>query len=322
MKPPYDLSPQILNLLINIAEQLGMVKAQLLEVPSPQLRKQNTIKTIHASLKIEGNTLTENQITALLENRRVIGPEKEILEVLNAIETYKKLTQFSPYSSTSFLAAHKMLMKGLVDRPGFYREKSVGIVKGSQVAHVAPPAANVAYLTNDLFRYLIEEPEHVLIKSCVFHYEMEFIHPFEDGNGRMGRLWQTLILMQAYPVFSYLPFESLISETQADYYEALQKSDDSGKSTPFIAYMLGVINRSLTQFLESPSGPRTPDERLKYFREKSNLPTFSRKDYLRIFSNLSAATASRDLQWGVAQNLLIRIGDKRVAIYQWIPSVP
>ena len=217
MNPPYEITSSILKLITSISEKIGEVNANLLNKPSPKLRKQNRIKTIHSSLKIEGNTLTEEQITALLENKRVIGPKKDVVEVLNAIKIYENLENYSPFSEKSFLKAHLNLMEGLIEQPGKYRKQGVGIVKGSKVEHLAPPFDNVPYLMKDLFKYLKESDEIELIKSCVFHYEMEFIHPFLDGNGRMGRLWQTLILMEKYPLFEFLPFETLISNDQKKY---------------------------------------------------------------------------------------------------------
>jgi Fic family protein len=241
MKPPYEITPKILKLITSISEKIGEVNANYLTKQSPQLRKQNRIKTIHSSLKIEGNTLTEEQITALIENKRVIGPEKDVLEVLNAIKVYEKLDSFNFSSDKSFLKAHLELMNGLIESAGKYRTQGVGIVKGTIVEHIAPPFDNVPHLMKDLFEYLKDSDELTLIKSCVFHYEMEFIHPFLDGNGRMGRLWQTLILMSEYAVFEFLPFEALISKTQDDYYKSLALSEKSGKSTFFIEYMLDVI---------------------------------------------------------------------------------
>ena len=234
MKPPYDITPKILKLISSISEKIGEVNANFLTKQSPQLRKQNRIKTIHSSLKIEGNTLTEEQITALIENKKVIGPKKDVLEVLNSIQVYDKLDSYKFSSDKSFLKAHLELMNGLIESAGKYRKQGVGIVKGSIVEHIAPPFENVPHLMKDLFEYLKDSDELTLIKSCVFHYEMEFIHPFLDGNGRMGRLWQTLILMSEYAVFEFLPFEALISKTQDDYYKSLALSDKSGKSTIFI----------------------------------------------------------------------------------------
>ena len=220
MNPPYDITPEILKLITSISEKIGEINATYLNRPSPKLRKQNKIKTIHSSLKIEGNSLTEEQITALLEKIRVVGPKKDVVEVLNAIGIYENLHRYDPNSEQSFLKAHQQLMKNLIDDAGKYRKQGVGIVKGSKVEHLAPPFENVAFLMKDLFEYLKNSDEIALIKSCVFHYEMEFIHPFLDGNGRMGRLWQTLILMEKYPIFEFLPFETMISIDQEKYYKA------------------------------------------------------------------------------------------------------
>lgn len=315
MKPPYEITPAILKLITTVSEKLGEARASFMDKPSPQLRKQNKVKTIHSSLKIEGNTLTEGQITALIDNKRVIGPRKDVREVLNAIKVYEKINQYDPHSSRSFLSAHRQLMEGLVEKPGQYRTENVGILQGSRVSHLAPPAGNVHFLMSRLFNYLKKEDDLSLIKSCVFHYEMEFIHPFIDGNGRMGRLWQTVILMQEYPVFEYLPFESLISQTQEQYYDTLSRSDKAGKSTVFIEYMLKVIDESLEQLLDFSNRSLSAEERLEYFASL-NKEAFTRKDYMAVFKGLSTATASRDLGKGVELGFFEKTGEKRNTVYR------
>jgi Fic family protein len=307
MKPPYDITPTILKLITSISEKLGEVNATFLTKQSPQLRKQNRIKTIHSSLQIEGNTLTEEQITALLDNKRVIGPEKDIIEVVNAIKVYEKLNHYNFTSEKSFLKAHFALMNRLIKNAGTYRNQGVGIIKGTKVEHVAPPADNVPFLMKNLFDYLQDQEELTLIKSCVFHYEMEFIHPFLDGNGRMGRLWQTLILMSEYPIFELLPFETLISTTQKAYYKSLSLSDKSGKSTFFIEYMLDVIDKSLANLLNYNRRIFKDVDRLDYFL-KLGIKEFSRKNYMDTFKDISSATASRDLKKGIELKLFKSIG--------------
>ena len=314
MKPPYDITPKILALISSISEKLGEVNAHYLSKQSPQLRKQNRIKTIHASLSIEGNTLSEEQITALLDNKRVAGPPKDLLEVLNAFKVYEQLNAYDCFSEKSFLKAHKHLMAGLIKNAGKYRTQGVGIVKGNKVAHVAPPYKLVPSLMHDLFNYLKVPEELTIIKSCVFHYEMEFIHPFADGNGRMGRLWQTLILMSAYPVFEFLPFETLISQYQSDYYKSLAKSDKSGRSTPFIEFMLGVLNTSLESLLTHNNWILKDTDRLDHFISLG-LKEFTRKEYMKVFKNLSSATASRDLKKGLELKLFKSRGDKNKTQY-------
>jgi len=317
MKPPYDITGIILSLVASISEKIGAISANLVDKPSPQLRKQNKIKTIHASLAIEGNKLTKEQVTTIIDNKKVIGPQKDILEVLNAIKVYDVLASFNPTSSKSFLLAHKLLMTGLVDQPGKYRTQGVGIFQGDNVAHVGPPPHQVPHLMEDLFKYVKSSKEIALIKGCVFHYEMEFIHPFMDGNGRMGRLWQTTILMKEYPVFEFLPVETLISQTQQDYYKALAESDKAGKSTTFIEYMLDVIDKSLNELLSYNNRIMSDIDRLEYFSSLGK-NEFSRKDYMDVFKNISSATASRDLMKGVALNLLVKTGDKNKTVYRYI----
>lgn len=314
MKPPYHVTGLMLRLIVSIAEKIGEINARYMDRPSPQLRKQNEIRTIHASLQIEGNILSEDQITALLENKRVIGPPKDIAEVVNAIAVYDRLSTFVATSEMSFLTAHKMLMNGLIADAGSYRKQGVGIVKGADIQHLAPPAANVPYLMKDLFAYLKNKDEPALIKSCVFHYETEFIHPFMDGNGRIGRLWQTIILLEAYPIFAILPLETLISNDQDSYYKALSDSDNAGKSTAFIEYMLGIIDESLTDLVKT-SRTLTSTERLAYFTNLGRTE-FTRKDYMAVFKEISSATASRDLAKGVALGLFAKSGDKKMTLYK------
>jgi Fic family protein len=315
MKPPYEITFSILRLITSISEKIGEVNAHLLNRPSPKLRKRNRIKTIHSSLKIEGNTLTEEQITALLENKKIIGPKKDVLEVLNAIKIYENLAAYNPTNEKSFLKAHQNLMIGLIEHTGKYRNQGVGIVKGAKVKHVAPPFGNVPYLMKNLFEYLQKSDEIELIKSCVFHYEMEFIHPFLDGNGRMGRLWQTLILMEKYPIFEFLPFETLISKKQEEYYKALAESDRAGKSTKFIEYMLGVIDDSISELLDFNNRTLNEKDRLEYYISLDKTE-FTRKDYMDVFKDISSATASRDLKKGVELNLFQKIGEKNKTVYK------
>ena len=314
MKPPYEITQTILKLITSISVKIGEVNANYLNKQSPTLRKQNKIKTIHSSLQIEGNTLSQEQITALIENKRVIGPEKDVTEVINAIKTYEKLESFKATDEKSFLNAHQIMMKGLIATPGKYRNKSVGIVKGLEVAHVAPPFENVPFLMKDLFTFLKKSDEITLIKSCVFHYEMEFIHPFLDGNGRIGRLWQTIILMEKYPVFEFLPFETLINKTQKEYYESLALSDKAGNSTIFIEYMLHVIDQSLRELLNFKNRTLREMDRIEYFLKISS-SQFTRKDYMNTFKDISTATASRDLKKATELNLITKQGKDNQTVY-------
>lgn len=317
MKPPYKITAKILKLIASISEKIGEVNSAHLNKPATELRKKNRIKTIHSSLEIEGNTLTIEQITALVENKRIIGPQKDILEVKNAITVYNNLDKLNPYSFDSFCETHGKLMNGLVEYAGKIRSKSVGIIQGSKIAHIAPKSEMLKPLINDLFDYLKNDDDLALIKSCVFHYEIEFIHPFIDGNGRMGRLWQTLILKDTYPAFEYLPIESLIKERQEQYYETLGKSDSMGESTLFIEFMLEVILDSLQELLNSQNVSLTNIDRINLFKTFIKEEYFTRKDYLKNFREISPATASRDLKYAVENDLVEKIGDKNTARYRF-----
>lgn len=316
-KPPYHITAEVLSLLTKVSEQIGAVNVLHLNRPQTELRKANRIKTIQSTLAIEGNTLSEEQITALLNNKRILAPQKDILEVQNAIATYVKLHTFKPFQLKSILDAHKTLMNGLIKDAGTLRSGNVGIVKGSQITHVAPSGNMVSHLLKELLEYVKDDMDPILIKTCVFHYEFEFIHPFADGNGRMGRLWQTILLMKTYPVFEYLPIESMIKEEQAKYYEALNQSDNLGQSTPFIIFMLGCISKALDELLEKPSGTPDPGSRILLFKEVIGKKHFTRKNYLQHFKGLSTATASRDLKVATETGMLQKIGDKNSSTYHF-----
>ncbi len=317
MKPPYEITNTILTLIASISEKIGEVNAAHLNKPPTELRKRNRIKTIQSSLEIEGNTLTVEQITDLLNNKRILAPKKDILEVKNAINTYNKIEKFKVYDLKSLCKAHEILMKDLIENPGKLRTTSVGIVKGSDIAHIAPPGEIVYSLMTDLFKYLKNDDDLILIKSCVFHYEFEFIHPFIDGNGRMGRLWQTLILKEQSPIFEFLPIEALVKAQQQDYYNVLGKSDNQGSSTPFIEFMLEIIKDALEDLLKNQNVTLTNNDRIMNFKEIAGNNYFSRQDYLRAFKNISAATASRDLKVAVVDGIIEKQGDKRTTRYRF-----
>ena len=245
-QPPFTITTDILNLVADISQQVGRLDASALN-SSPQLRKQNRIKTITGTLAIEGNTLTEEQITAIVEGKPVLGSVRELAEVKGAIAAYDALPTFRPGNLRDLLAAHGLMMSDILVNAGAFRTKAVGIHKGNVVHHVAPPAHQVSGLMAELTQRLTQSNDHPLITSSVFHYEFEFIHPFSDGNGRMGRLWQTLILSRWHPLFLSLPLESVIKDNQQQYYQALEQADQRANSTPFVHFMLSVIAETLAQ---------------------------------------------------------------------------
>lgn len=317
MKPPYSITPVMLQLISSLSEKIGQITALHLDQPRAELRKQNRIRTIQATLAMEGNTLSLEQVTAILENKRVIGPQKDMREVQNAITVYDRLEKLQPLSLTSFLQAHKLLMRGLVSSAGKLRKGNVGIAKGTKITHFAPPADRIPHLLKDLFNYIRKDKDPLLIKSCVFHYELAFIHPFEDGNGRMARLWQTVLLAGQYPVFSFLPVESILKKHQKKYYRSLSLSDKTGKSTAFIEYMLGIMDESLNELLLTQRKTLTAEERMALFQRDYWDVDFTRADYLKIFKDISSPTASRDLRMAVEHKLLVKKGDKRTTRYRF-----
>lgn len=239
-QPPYQLTPAILNRVAEISEHIGrlsMIQGEL----SPQLRRGNRIRTIQASLAIENNTLTLQQVTAVLDGKRVLGLPGEIQEVRNAFAAYEQLPRWQAHTLADLLAAHALLMRGLSDEAGRVRRGGVGIYRGEQLLHMAPPAHKVTELLKKLLDWLENTELHPLIAGCIFHYELEFIHPFSDGNGRIGRLWQSVILYRWQPLFAYLPVETIIKERQQDYYAVLQQCDQEAESTAFISFMLDAM---------------------------------------------------------------------------------
>ncbi len=240
-QPPFTLTSEIVTLVANIAEQVGRLNAQPDSGLDLRLRRINRIRSVTGSLAIEGNTLSEAQITAILDGKTVLAPPKELQEARNALTVYERLGEWNAHDEADLLAAHRQLMLGLLDHPGVYRSGGVGVMGDGKVLHMAPQANRVPKLMGQLFDWLGNTREHPLIASSVFHYELEFIHPFADGNGRMGRLWQTLLLSRWQPAFAWLPVESLVHQQQQAYCQALNASTKASDSAPFIRFMLSCI---------------------------------------------------------------------------------
>jgi len=249
--PPFDITEEISNLTIMIAETVGHLSAKIGVTPTPMLRKQNRIKTIQSSLAIENNSLSIEQVTDILDGKMVLGAPNEIREVKNAIDAYNLLFELDPYKEADLLKAHCLMMTDLVSENGIYRSGGVGVFDGDRCIHLAPPAMRVPSLMRDLLMWAKNTRVHPLISSCVFHYEFEFIHPFADGNGRMGRMWQTLLLMQWNQIFAWIPVETIVKGHQQEYYAAIAASDISGKSTDFITFMLRCLLEALLEMDES-----------------------------------------------------------------------
>ncbi|MBS0463612.1 MAG: Fic family protein [Proteobacteria bacterium] len=255
--PPFSLTATVLDRVAVICEQVGRWRAQAGNAPSPRLRREQRIRSVQASLAIENNSLSLEQVTAVLDGRPVLAPPREVQEVRNAFAAYERLGDWAPNAAADVLAAHGVLMHALMDAPGGWRSGGVGIYRGKQLMHMAPPASQVPRLMADLLGWLRQTTVHPLVASCVFHYEFEFIHPFADGNGRMGRLWQTLILSRWQPVLAWLPVESVVRDRQADYYAALAAADAASDATVFVEFMLDALATALTDAI---TGAATSDQ--------------------------------------------------------------
>ena len=293
-KPPFTVSAKAINLIAKISSQLERYAIRMEQEDTLRLRRANRIKTIHSSLAIEGNTLSEGEVLAVLEGKKVVAPLKEIQEVKNAIKTYELYPKLNPFSIQDLLLAHGTMMAGLVDEAGMFRKGGVGVFDGDKPIHIAPPADRVRDLMSDLFGWLENADDHLLIRSCVFHYEFEFIHPFADGNGRIGRLWQSLILGRLNPIFEHLPVENMVYSNQQAYYHAINRSSDLGDSGPFIDFMLEEILNALVGH-QGKSNADIADEKGLNYQQLRVL------GYLRADRHTTAAKIAADLDMSARQ---------------------
>lgn len=318
-RPPFTVSLSAAAALGKLERLLGNWEGALgAPAPSPLLRKANRVRTVLDTVAIEGNQLSLAQATAILDGKRVRGAPREILEIQNANLAYERVSEWDPRRQRSLLQAHGVLMRGLVPDAGRFRTRQVGVLQGQRLAHLAPPPHRVPDLMHSLFRFLRTEQAPVIVKAVVFHYELELIHPFSDGNGRIGRLWQHALLLPASPLFAHIPAESLTREHQADYYAALAASDRLGSCDPFLEYMLEMLLSALSRLSSNLRGkPETPDSRLSMARRALGRRWFSRKQYLALFPRLSTASASRDIAKAVAKGDLAASGDRALTRYRF-----
>jgi len=310
-KPPFEITNEILAAITEIAELVGQVNATQGLSANPTLRRTNRIRTIYSSLAIEQNTLSLEQVTAVLKGKRVIAPPKDIAEVKNAYEIYEMMDTLNPFSVDDLLNAHGVMTKGLVKESGCFRSGPVGVVdKQGNVLHLGTLPDYVPGLVVELLDWVESSDIHMLIKSCVFHYEFELIHPFSDGNGRMGRLWHTLLLTQWKPLFAWLPVESIIHDRQTEYYNAINRSNYDGESTVFISFMLSAIKEALIEAAETVGVTKNMSAaELRWYKIErflKNNEAITNADVRQLF-DVSAATANRILARLTDEGKLIKV---------------
>lgn len=311
-KPPFEITNQMIDQVAEIAELVGKISSAFSLSSNPTLRRSNRIRTIHGSLAIEQNTLSLEQVTAVLNGKHVLAPPKDIAEVKNAYEIYERLDKLDPYSVDDLLTAHNIMTRGLVEESGMFRTRPVGVVdREGHILHFGTLPQYVPDLVMELLNWAKNGKIHILIRSCVFHYEFELIHPFADGNGRMGRLWHTLLLSKWNSAFAWLPVESIIHDRQQEYYEAINASNGAGESTVFIEFMLSAIKASLIGAIntnDEMSDGKIDKVALRWHKVQEYLKTH---DYImnadvRELCGVSAATANRILASFVAEGNLVK----------------
>lgn len=297
-KPPFEVTNTILDEIAEIAELVGHLSAARSLSTNPTLRRTNRIRTIYSSLAIEQNTLSLEQVTAVLGGKRIIAPPKDIAEVKNAYEIYEIMESLDPYSVDALLDAHGVMTRGLVEESGCFRSRPVGVVdKQGNILHFGTLPDYVPGLVKELLNWVRDSDFHMLIKSCVFHYELELIHPFADGNGRIGRLWHTLLLTRWKPIFAWLPVESIIHDRQDEYYQAINRSNNEAESTAFIEFMLSAIKEALIEAVQTDGAETMSIEEQRWYQIEQFLKnggTISNADVRKMFG-VSAATANRIL---------------------------
>jgi Fic family protein len=320
-QPPFEITPAILSQVAVIAELVGKISSTEHLSSDPTLRRTNRIRTIYASLSIEQNTLSLDQVTAVLSGKRVLAPPKDIAEVQNAYAVYGRMDTLDPYSVDDLLTAHGIMMHGLVEEAGEFRSRPVGVVdQRGAVLHVGTLPRYVPQLVCQLLDWVRDSELPMLIKSCVFHYEFELIHPFSDGNGQLGRLWHTLLLSQWDPLFAWLPVESIIHDQQAAYYSAINRSNQAGESTPFLGFMLAAIQSALLEASACPSSQSLGKNQGRRDAITSFLRShpFIRNADVRDLCGVSSATANRILAGLVQDGLLRKIRSGRYWVYELV----
>jgi Fic family protein len=320
VRPPFLVSIVAATSLGKLERLLGTWEGAFgVPAPAPLLRRENRVRTVLDTVAIEGNRLSIEQATALLEGKRVRGAPREILEIQNANRAYERVGEWNPLQERALLAAHRVMMQGLVPDAGRFRVGRVGLLQGDRVAHVAPPPHRVPDLMRSLFRFLRSGKQlSSIVQAIVFHYELELIHPFSDGNGRIGRLWQHALLLRTSPLFAHVPTETLIREHQTEYYAALAASDRLGRSDPFLEYMLQVLVLAFERVSGQLRGqPEKKESRVAKARQELGRRWFARKDYLALFPRLSTASASRDLAQAVAAGQVVAQGERALMRYRF-----
>ena len=315
LSPPFKITNEILNFIYEIGELVGKISAEKEFEKNLTLRRENRIKTIYSSLAIEQNTLTLEQVTDVINGKRVLAPPKDIKEVQNAYEIYERLEELNENSVKDLLLAHKIMTSELIKESGRFRSKNAGVYQGDKLIHMGTLPEYIPELINNLFLWLKKSEEHPLIKAAVFHYEFEFIHPFQDGNGRIGRLWYSLILSKWKKFFAWLPIESLVQKYQKEYYISINNSNRDGESTEFILFILKIIKETLIELIEIQKSTDKNKEKIKLLIEYLGQNNSINNKEAQNLLDISESAAKRFLNKLVKENILEAVGEYKARKY-------
>ena len=326
-QPPYEINSTILNLVTKIIEKLTQLELNFNEKKDLHLRKISKIKSVNSSCAIEANTLSEEEVTTIINGKMIMASQNEILEVKNAYNVYVNIDKFNPYNINSFLDAHKLLTTDLIQESGKFRTGDVGVFDGNRVIHMGARPSFVPRLVEELFNWGSKSDLNPLIKSSIIHFEIEVIHPFNDGNGRIGRFWQSLILYRYNKIFEYLPIETLVYENQQKYYDALKKSEKEGNSTKFIEFMLKMILGTIENFVKGTSFNKIQDKYVDGLSRKEKeilmglIVYFDKKELIDSESacgilNMTSVNIRKYFKKFTNLNILIPIGETKGRKYK------
>jgi len=321
-RPEFAIDNEVLTLVSEIAMLISRIPEGNVNSVQLRLRHSNNVRTIHSTSAIEGNRLSLEEVTDIIDGKHVIGDPDDIREIKNAKKAYDRMNRYDPFSVKDLLAAHGTLMKDLVERPGEFRDCEVGVFKGPVAVHIPPEHDDVPDMVGDLMEWSKGVKLHPLVMSCIFHGRFEYIHPFVDGNGRMGRLWHSLILSKWRPAFEYLPIESWININKKEYYRSLDEAH-RGNISVFVKFMLLMIRMAVDEYVDeiTYTSGKGPDIRMSILDMVSGDPKVTVAKMASVL-NVSGRTIKRHLSLMTKAGTIKREGGARTGHWEVVRPPP